>query len=69
MSAVELINARLSEEESFGTMAVPDVRISRREFHAALAEAWEEGAVKGDSVGMTAITLNPMHGNPYTEEP
>lgn len=42
-----------------------DATEARREMNAALAESWDEGAAKGDGVGMTAITLNPMHANPY----
>lgn len=42
-----------------------DATEARREMREALAQSWEEGAAKGDAVGMTAITLNPMHANPY----
>jgi ribulose 1,5-bisphosphate carboxylase large subunit-like protein len=44
MSAIERIERRLLGEEEWGDMAAPDVRISRREFEAALAEAWTGGA-------------------------
>lgn len=42
-----------------------DATEARREMWEALAQSWEEGAANGDTVGMTAITLNPMHANPY----
>lgn len=32
------------------------------------AEAWDEGVAKGSEVGADAITLNPMHANPYRDE-
>lgn len=48
-------------------MAHGDATEARREMRDALARAWEEGAAKGDAVGMTAITLNPMHANPYQD--
>ena len=34
----------------------------------AKAEAWEQGAVVGDAYGMDAISLNPMHANPYRDQ-
>lgn len=37
------------------------------EIRRAKAAAWEEGACVGDAYGMTAISLNPLHANPYEE--
>lgn len=48
-------------------MVHDDATEARREMRDALAQAWEQGAAKGDAVGMTAITLNPMHANPYQD--
>ena len=36
-------------------------------FRQKMADAWDEGAAKGAAYGDTAISLNPMHTNPYRE--
>ena len=36
-------------------------------FNALRADAWDEGVAKGAAYGDTAISLNPMHANPYRE--
>lgn len=48
-------SGNLAEAQSAAKRAIAKIK----------ADAWEEGAVKGDSVGLDAIDLNPMHANPY----
>ena len=68
MSAIEKIEQRIGAAEYARAYGVePGLNITTEEFKAALAEAWDAGAAKGDAVGMDAIILNPMHANPWRE--
>lgn len=69
MSAIEKIEQRLLVVEEWGDM--PDVRISRREFEAALAEAWKMGREAGFDTGNEygqGYEFPVSTDNPFEEE-